>query len=476
MKTNPEQQPPSLKKGHVVELEIDQAAFKGKGLAKVNGLAVFVPNTMPGDVVSARIVKKRKNYREAKLLEMIHPSENRITPKCQHAEVCGGCSWQHVPYELQLAYKKEQVEDHIRRIAGLDTPVHDAIGSEKQFYYRNKMEYSISNKRWLTQEEIKSEEYVDDTGFAAGLHAPGRFDKILNLNECHLQQKESFEILSFVKAFCLEHDIEPFDIFNKEGYLRHVMIRTAHHTDDFMVNLVTFKDEPETMSLLTEALLKAFPFITTVVNNVNDQHNPTSVGRFEKVYHGPGFIVDKIGDLEFEIHPNAFFQTNTAGAERLYQVAADFAEIRQDDVVYDLYCGVGTLSLFLSKKARSVIGIELVDVAIENARNNAQTNGIDNAHFVLGDMKEVFNQEIVDTYGPPDVLITDPPRAGMHPDVVQRLCELKIPRIVYVSCDSSTMARDLKLLSETYTIEQVQPVDMFPQTYHVEAVAQLTLA
>lgn len=403
------------------------------------------------------------------------PSPDRISPKCRHADVCGGCSWQHVPYSKQLAFKTQQVTDHIRRIAGLPTPVHHALGSEKEFYYRNKMEYSISNRRWLTEAEIKSDDFVDDSGFAAGLHAPGRFDKILNLEECHLQRKESFQILQFIKQYCLTHGIEPFRVFEKTGFLRHVMIKTAHHTNDFMVNLVTFSDDQETIQNLANALLEQFPVITTIVNNINDTPSPTAIGRYEHIIYGPGYIVDKIGDFEFKIHANAFFQTNTAQAERLYEVARNYADLQPGDIVYDLYCGVGTLSLFMSPKASKVVGIELVDVAVENARFNAAENGVKNVHFIKGDMKDVFTPEIVETYGAPDVLITDPPRSGMHPDVVQRLCELKVPKMVYVSCDSSTMARDLKILAEVYNILEVQPVDMFPQTYHVEAVAKLRL-
>lgn len=465
----------SRKKGAEVTLSIEDAAFKGKGVGKVEGMAIFVPGTMPGDVVKARIIKRRKKFREAKLLEILESSPDRIIPLCQHASVCGGCSWQHAPYQKQLEYKTSQVEGHIRRIGGLETPVHPALGSENQLYYRNKMEYSVSNKRWLTDEEINSEEFVDDSGFAIGLHAPGRFDKILNLNECHLQREESFQILQFVRDYCLENGLEPFNNFEKSGYLRHVMIRNSYHTDDFMVNLVTFRDEPETVKKLSDALVEAFPLISTVVNNVNDQITPTSVGRFEHVIYGPGYIRDKIGDFKFKIHPNAFFQTNTAQAEKLYDVALEFADLKDGEVVYDLYCGVGTLSLYMSKKASKVLGIELVDIAVKNAKFNAKENNVENVSFIKGDMKDVFTQEMVDEFGAPDVLITDPPRAGMHPDVVTRLCELKVPKIVYVSCDSSTMARDLKILSEVYDVIEVQPVDMFPQTYHVEAVARLRL-
>lgn len=466
----------ALKKGQEVELDIIDAAFKGKGLAKVDGLAVFVPGTTPGDKVLARIIKKKKKYREAKLLEILEPSSHRIEPKCGHAKVCGGCSWQHIPYEKQLEFKTQQVRDHISRIGQLDASiVKPGIGAEQEFYYRNKMEYSISSRRWLTEEEIQRDEYVDDSAFAAGLHAPGRFDKILNLKECHLQVPESFQILDFVRNYCIEHGIKPYDTFEDSGFMRHVMIRNSHYTDDFMVNLVTFQDDKDTMNNMSAALLKEFPFITTIVNNVNDTKSPTAVGRFQHILHGPGFIVDKIGGFTFKIHPNAFFQTNTAQAETLYQIARNYAELKEGDIVYDLYCGVGTLSLFMSKPAKHVLGIELVDVAVKNAKFNAQENGVENVSFIKGDMKDVFTQEVVNEYGAPNVLITDPPRAGMHPDVVERLCELKIPRIVYVSCNSSTMARDLKELNSVYEIEEVQPVDMFPQTYHIEAVAKLKL-
>lgn len=465
----------ALKKGDEISLNIEGAAFKGKGIGKVDGMAVFVHGSMPGDEVRTRIIKKKRNYREGKLLEILSPSPDRIIPKCTHANVCGGCSWQHVPYKKQLEYKTQQVTDHIRRIGGLDTPVLPALGADKELHYRNKMEYSISTRRWLTDTEIQSDEFVDDSGFAAGLHAPGRFDKILNLNECYLQRKESFQILNFVRSYCIKHGIEAFDTFAKSGYLRHVMIRDAFHTNDFMVNLVTFKDEPETMKKMADALLKKFPLITTIINNVNDQISPTSVGRFEHVIHGPGFIKDKIGDFEFKIHPNAFFQTNTAQAEKLYEIARSYAGLKDGDTVYDLYCGVGTLSLYMSQKATKVLGIELVDVAVDNAKFNAKENKVANVSFIKGDMKDVFTQEMVKEFGIPDVLITDPPRAGMHPDVVTRLCKLRVPRLVYVSCDSSTMARDLKILSQVYDVLEVQPVDMFPQTYHIESVAKLRL-
>jgi len=465
-----------VKKGQIVEVTIDDAAYKGKGVGKIDGLAVFVPGTAPGDKVRARIINRKKSYKEAKLLELVEPSPLRIKPKCRHANVCGGCSWQHVSYKDQLKFKGQQVKDHIQRIGGLtDVPVHDTLACKEPFYYRNKMEYSFGTRRWLTEEEIGRDEFVDDSGLFAGLHAPGRFDKILNLKECHLQVPESFEILDLVRSWCKKNKVPAFDTINKTGFMRNLMIRNSHHTEDFMVNIVTYADEPEIMEKLTGELLARFPFITTVINNINDTKSPTSEGRIEKVYHGSGFITDRIGDFEFKIHPNAFFQTNTAQAERLYEVARKYADLEQGDIVYDLYCGVGTLSLYMSRLAERVVGIELVKVAIENARFNAAENNVENVSFIKGDMKEVFNGQTTESYGEPDVLITDPPRAGMHPDVVQRLCELKVPRMVYVSCNSSTMARDLKELANIYDILEVQPVDMFPQTYHVEVVSKLRL-
>ncbi len=465
----------AVKKGQTIEIQIESTAFKGKGVGKIDGLTVFVNGVAPGDTVEARIIKKKKSYLEAKKLRIISPSPLRIDPKCTHADVCGGCTWQHLSYHDQLQIKEQHVRDHVERIAGLNPDlVRSIIGCDNEFYYRNKMEYSFGTKRWLTEAEINADVYVDDSGLSAGLHAPGRFDKILNLRECHLQKKISFQILDFVRDYCLENNIAAFDTFTKEGFIRHLVIRSSHYTDDLMVNLVTYKDEPDTIQSLTDRLLEAFPEITTLVNNVNDQHNPTAIGRFENIIYGPGYIVDKIGSHSFKIHANAFFQTNTKQAEKLYSVARDFADLDDTKLLFDLYCGVGTLSLYMADKAKKVLGIEIVDVAVENARYNATENSVHNAEFVLGDMKDIFNDSFLEKNGHPDCIITDPPRSGMHPDVVEMFTKLKVPNIVYVSCNPSTMARDLNILKEYYEVERIQPVDMFPQTYHIEAVAKLT--
>ena len=464
-----------MKKGQTIELPIHSTAFKGKGVGRYQERAVFVKGAVPGDLVSARIIKKKKNYLEAKLLQIIEASEDRITPKCQHAGMCGGCSWQQLPYAKQLEYKRQQVEDHVRRIGKCDTSVNDTLPCEQAFYYRNKMEYSFSPRRWLSDEEIRREEFVDDSGFAAGLHAPGRFDKILNLNECHLQDPISYKMLDFVRSYALKHKIDAFDTFEKTGFFRHLVVRKAHHTNDLMVNLVCYYEDEEIINGLYAEMMKHFPSITTFIVSINDQPNPTATGRYQHVLHGPGHIEDHIGGFRFTIDSKAFFQTNTAQAEALYSVVAKLADIQNHDVVYDLYCGVGTLSLFLSDKASKVVGIELVDEAVENARSNASKNGVKHAYFVKGDMKDTFNEALIQQYGHPNVLITDPPRAGMHPDVISQLLDLKAPKIIYVSCDSSTLARDLALLSEAYRVDAIQPVDMFPQTYHIETVAALTL-
>lgn len=466
----------ALKKGADIELTIDSAAYQGKGIGKFNGLAVFVPNTAPGDRIKARIIKKKKSYAEAKLLQVLKPGPQRIEPKCQHAPNCGGCNWQHVSYDHQLEFKQDQVRNHMHRIGGLTSlEVNPVIGCEHRFYYRNKMEYSIGHKRWLNQEEIQRDEYVDDRCFAAGLHAPGRFDKILNISECHLQHPISYKILDFVRRWCIEKEIPPFNRIDQMGFMRNVVIRKSYHTDDLMVNLVTYQSDQDNMGKLSDALIEEFPSITTIINNVNDTPTPKAVGRYEEVLYGPGHITDYIGSYHFKIDANAFFQTNTAQAQRLYDIVKDFANISSEDTIYDLYCGVGTLTIYLSDIANQLVGIELEDVAINNAKKNAEENNVYNVSFIKGDMKDVFTSEVPKKYGEPDCLITDPPRAGMHPDVVDRLNELKVPKLVYVSCNSSTMARDLEELSKVYDILEIQPVDMFPQTYHIETVANLRL-
>jgi len=462
-----------IKKGAEITLQIDDAAYEGKGIGKLDGMAVFVPNTAPGDIVRTRIIRKKKQFAEGQLVEVLQPGSSRITPVCSHALYCGGCTWQHVTYAEQLRFKRDQVRDHIQRIGKLQhiTP-EPVIGSANELHYRNKMEFTFSDRQWLTPAEIATEVEIPRE-LALGLHIPGRFDKILNLKECYLQPSVSFQILNFVRNYAVENGLAPWNPIRKEGFLRNLMIRNAVHTGDLMVNFVTFADIPEQLNPLASALLEAFPQITTIINNVNDTLSPTSVGRYENILYGPGFITEYIGEHSFQIDANAFFQTNTLQAEKLYTVARDFAEIKEGDIVYDLYCGVGSLTLFASKNAAKVVGIEINPVSVQNAIQNRDRNGVNHCFFEQGDMKDVFTREIIARHGHPDVIITDPPRAGMHGDVVAHLNELAVDRLVYVSCNTATLARDLELLGESYEVVRVQPVDMFPQTYHIEAVAQL---
>ncbi|MEX0685650.1 MAG: 23S rRNA (uracil(1939)-C(5))-methyltransferase RlmD [Balneolales bacterium] len=466
----------SFKKGEEIELRIESAAFEGKGIGKIDNIAIFVKNTAPGDLARVRIIKKKKRFCEGVLLEILEKGPERIEPRCQHALTCGGCSWQHVTYQCQLDFKTHHVRDHLHRIGNFpDIEPKQTLGSEIEFGYRNKMEYTFGARRWLSDEEINNETEIIGKHFALGLHVPGRYDRILDLNECHLQEPISFEIMDYIRNFALDNHIKPYDVHHKQGFFRNVMIRNSPITKDLMVNLVTFRDDKNIMRSLSDALLKNFPEITTIVNNINDTASPTSEGRIEKIYHGPGFITDKIGSYSYEIDANTFFQTNTLQAERLYSVAKTYAEIKENDVVYDLYCGLGSLSLFVSPEAQKVVGIELNEKSINKARENALKNEVDNCVFELGDIKDTFSDELIGRHGKPDVILTDPPRPGMHPQVIEKLLELEIPRIVYVSCNSATLSRDLDMLREKYDVLEVQPVDMFPQTYHIETVAKLSL-
>ncbi|MDG5765846.1 23S rRNA (uracil(1939)-C(5))-methyltransferase RlmD [Balneolales bacterium ANBcel1] len=472
-----QQQPPSpVKKGRELELDITAAAFEGKGLGKVGEYAVFVKNTAPGDRVKVRIIKKKKKYAEGVLLELLSPSPDRIRPECRHAEICGGCTWQHIPYETELAYKAGHVADHFQRIGGFrDLKPEPPVGAPRPYHYRNKMEYTFGDRRWLTDSEVQSGQEIPDRDFALGLHVPGRYDRILNIEECHLQHPVSYRILDAVRAWALQNDIPPYNTHKHTGLLRHLVIRNAEHTGDLMVNLVTRTNEEETVRALAGHLLESFPEITTFVHTVNDTRSPTSEGRYRNLIHGPGHIHEHLGSYRFRIDPGTFFQTNTLQAEALYEIVLRSLGDQKVPVVYDLYCGVGTLTLYASRMAGRIVGIELNEQAIEKARENAVDNGVEHAVFERGDMKDIFNDALVERHGRPDVVITDPPRAGMHEDVVRRLLKLAPRKIIYVSCNSATQARDVALLSERYQLDSVQPVDMFPRTYHIESVAVLSL-
>ena len=483
--------PSHVKRGREIEITLTDFADRGKSLARVGGDAeragyvVFVAGAVPGDRVRARVVKRKKGFAEARLLEVLEPSALRVPPRCEYFESCGGCKWQHVGYPAQLAMKGEQAVSALAR-AGLDlsgADVRQPLGAEERdgsggtYFYRNKMEFSFSAQRWLTDWEIATGDKLD-TDFALGLHVPGRFDKVLDLKACYLQSEWSARLVNGVRAFAKENGWTPWHVREHQGYLRILAVRQSAHTDDRMVNLVTTHHLPERAEAFADFLRAEFPEVTTFVNTINSGVAQTAFGEAAHTVFGPGVIRDRIGPHTFEVSSNAFFQTNTVAAERLYAVAREFAHLRPTDVVYDLYCGAGTISLFLADAVERVLGVELVEEAVENARASAAANGVGNCTFVAGDMLELFRPELVEEYGRPDVLVVDPPRAGMHPKVVGQIAHLRPERIVYVSCNPQTQARDLAMLQEAaaYTIEAVQPVDMFPHTHHVENVVGLRLA
>lgn len=475
MPEHPTPQSETLKKGSIIDVEIEKFADRGKSLAHVNGRVVFVPGAVPGDRVRARVVRKKKRYAEARIEEVLRESSLRTTARCFYFGTCGGCKWQHVDYQAQLDAKRDSVREALEHHGGFDNvDVRATVGSENQYYYRNKMEFSFSADRWLTPEEIASGSQFD-TDFALGLHVPGNFYKVLDLKECHLQSPRSVELLNDVRALVKAHDWKPWDIRKHTGFLRHLVIRIGQRTGEWMVNLVTNGYNAERMKVVAEMLRTRYPEVTTFVNTINTGLAQTSYGEDMHVVFGSGVIHDEIGGFRFEIAPNAFFQTNTSQAERLYAFAKEFAEISPDDLVYDLYCGAGTISIYLAAQARHVVGVELVEEAVENARMNAQANNIDNCTFIAGDMLKLFDDSFIEEHGRPDVLVVDPPRAGMHPKVVQRIGELRPDRFVYVSCNPLTQARDLKDLRDIYRIEAVQPVDLFPHTHHIETVVSLRL-
>jgi len=470
---------PTVKRGDLVELEIEKFADEGKSLARVDGYVIFVTGAVPGDRIKAYVHRTKSNYAEAKLDTLLEPSDLRTEPRCRYADVCGGCKWQHVGYEAQLEAKQQSVEEAFRHHSNFeDVEVRPTIGSDQPpFYYRNKMDFDFSADRWLTRDEIDTGKDFD-TDFALGLHVPGNFYKVLDLQECHLQSKTSAEIVNAIRNFAKERGWKAWDIRNHHGYLRHLVIREGKKTGDRMVNLVTNGYDEDRIEAMAEFLQGEFPNdVTTFVhtNHTGKSQNPEGD---ESVVFGPGVIYDEIGEYKFEISPSAFFQTNTEQAETLYEVAREFAEFEPTDRLYDLYSGAGTISLFMSDYVDEVVGVEIVEPAVENARANADLNSVDNARFVAGDLKDVFTPEFVDEHGRPDVLIVDPPRAGMHKDVVAQIASLRPERFVYVSCNPQTQVRDLDRLADrtddAYRIDAVQPVDMFPHTPHVENVVRLT--
>ncbi|MDI9544658.1 MAG: 23S rRNA (uracil(1939)-C(5))-methyltransferase RlmD [Bacteroidota bacterium] len=453
-------------------VEIEAFAAEGKALARVDNLVVFVPFAAPGDVVDIRLSRKRKQYAEGRIVAFKRYSADRVEPFCSHFGVCGGCQWQHLPYPSQLKYKQQQVLDVLQRIAKIELPeARPILGSEKDRFYRNKLEYTFSNKRWRTLEEIQSgEEFKNNE--ALGFHIPGMFDKVLDIEKCFLQEDFSNRVRLSVKAFCLAHQMDFFDLKLQQGLMRNLIVRTTS-TGQKMVIVVFFREETASQEALLNHLLNEFPEITSLIYVINNKANDTIFDRETVVYQGSAYIVEKMEELQFIIGPKSFYQTNSEQAYRLYSLVREFAGLQGNELVYDLYTGTGTIANFLARQCRKVIGIEYIPEAIEDARANAELNGIKNTTFFAADVKDLLNNDFMAEQGRPDVLITDPPRAGMHGDVVKTILSAAPERVVYVSCNPSTQARDLSLMDNLYQVEALQAVDMFPHTQHVENVVLL---
>jgi 23S rRNA (uracil1939-C5)-methyltransferase len=459
------------KKGQLLELEVYGIAFGGKGIAKVNGLTVFVEKAVPMDHVLARIVKKKKQYAEARVDKLNKPSPFRVTPRCKYSGFCGGCKWQFLHYDKQLEYKQQHVVDSIERIGQIyGVPVHPTIPSPEIFEYRNKMEFSCSDRRWLLPEEMGKSDI--DKNFALGLHVPGTFYKVLDTRVCLLQPELGNRILEDVREFIRLSGVPVYGLRSHIGFWRFIMLRHSKAYNQWMVNIVTSKEDQRTVQALADQVVRTYPEIVSVVNNITSRRAGVAVGEYEILLSGQPSIRDKIGEFEFEISANSFFQTNTRGAQRLYETIKEYANLSGEETVVDLYCGTGVIAIFLSESAKTVIGIEIAESAVNDSMNNCRINGISNCRFVLGDIKEKLNE----LTAAPDVMIIDPPRAGMHKNVVYKILEIAPARIVYVSCNPATMARDLGMLKESYRVLEVQPVDMFPHTYHIESVARLEKA
>lgn len=457
------------------QIQVLDAGAKGVSVAKApDGKVIFIPNVVPGDVVDIQTFKKRKAYYEGKAVKFHELSEHRIEPICEHFGVCGGCKWQNMKYSQQLYYKQNEVKNHLQRIGKVELPEFETIlGSEKQFFYRNKMEFSFSNSRWLTEKEIGSTEDLGNRN-ALGFHIPKMWDKILDIEKCHLQEDPSNAIRNEIRAFANEHNLAFFNPREHSGLLRTLMIRTAS-TGEIMVLIQFFEDDKANRELVLDHIYEKFPQITSLQYVVNAKQNDTIYDQDIKLYKGRDYILEEMEGLKFSINAKSFYQTNSDQAYELYKITRDYAGLTGEETVYDLYTGTGTIAQFVSKKAKKVIGVESVPEAILDAKANAKRNNITNCEFFVGDMKVVFNEAFIAQHGKPDVIITDPPRDGMHAAVIDQILKIAPKKVVYVSCNSATQARDLALMDEKYKVTRVRPVDMFPQTHHVENVVLLEL-
>ena len=457
-----------IKKGQRIEIEITGIAFGGRGLSRVDGLAVFVDQAVPGDRGIIRITKKKKNYAEASMVDLIEASPHRTLPPCEYSGFCGGCKWQFLKYDQQLIYKRQHVVDSLEHIGQLkDVIVHPTIPSEVIFGYRNKMEFTCADRRWLLPEELRRPDI--DKGFALGLHVPGTFHKVIDTRACLLQPDLGNQLLGDVRTYMRSSDKPVYGLRSHSGFWRFLVLRHSVACDQWMVNIVTSEEKLETLRPLADQLMEKYPRVVSVLNNVTSRKAGVAVGEFENTLAGSSVITDKIRSFDFEISANSFFQTNTRGAEKLFETVGKHAELTGMETVLDLYSGTGTIPILLSRYCKEAIGIEIIESAVADAKKNCQKNSVSNCRFILGDIRKCL-QKITKR---PDVLIIDPPRTGMHKDVLRQVLGLGVRRIVYVSCNPATMSRDIGLMRDSYRLIEVQPVDMFPHTYHIEAVAKL---
>lgn len=453
---------------------VEDYAAEGKSLARVDGKVIFIENAVPGDIVDIRLGKNKKDWAEGHITAFQEYSTDRIEPFCAHFGVCGGCRWQMLPYYRQLQYKQQQVEDVLRRIGKVALPpVSPILGAPETTHYRNKIEYTFSNRRFLLPEELHDPGITPEQN-VAGFHARGLFDKVVNIDTCHLQSEPTNRLRKTIRDFGLKQQLTFYDIKEHRGWLRNLQLRICT-TGEVMANLVVGYEDEKQIGTLKELLVQQFPELTTLLVTVNPKWNDSITGLEPRVLHGKGYVVERLEDFQFKIGPKSFFQTNTRQGEGLYRVTREYAGLTGVETVYDLYCGTGSIGIFLSRQAARIVGVEAIGEAVGDARENALLNGIGHARFFTGDVVDVCRDEFFDREGRPDVIITDPPRAGMHAGLVNKILEIAAPTVVYVSCNPATQARDLHLLDAKYAVTRVQPVDMFPHTHHIENVVQLKL-
>ncbi|MEP7253292.1 MAG: 23S rRNA (uracil(1939)-C(5))-methyltransferase RlmD [Ginsengibacter sp.] len=464
------------KKKFVMEdVEITNYAAQGKALGRVDGKVIFVEGAVPGDVADVLITKNKKDWAEGKVSKIKELSKERVEPFCVHFGVCGGCKWQMLPYHKQLAYKEQEAVDLFRKIGGInELSVMPIIGSEKIIHYRNKLEFTFSNKKYLLPAQLKALGDDEWPGGALGYHVPGLYDKTIDIYECWLMDEVNNKIRNSIREFAVDKGYSYYDIKEHSGWLRNIIIRNCE-SGELMVNLVFGHDDQKEREKLCSFLLKKVPSITTLLYTINEKWNDSIYDLDPQIVWGKGYVIEMLQDFNFKISPKSFFQTNTKQAEKLYTVVKNFASLTGQEIVYDLYCGTGSIGIFLSKQAKKIIGVDVISEAISDAKENAEINSLQHSSFFWGDVIEICNDEFFNVHGRADVIIVDPPRVGLHAKLISKLLEIKAAKIVYVSCNIATQARDLKLLSESYSVERLQPVDMFPHTHHIECVAELKL-